>query len=182
MEHRAAGMNGVEAMRAIGFKGRRPDVAASKLMSKPHIREALEARRTDLLEAVGISKEMIARELGRVAFGSPKALYDEDGQLKPIHELDEDAAAQIAGIEVEEIFTGRGEDRQHVGNLRKVKRWDKVKALQELAAIAGIRKTEVAPPAPVGPGLTVIIQQGVQVHGERAAQQHRVLVNLPKPA
>jgi phage terminase small subunit len=39
----------------------------------------------------------------------------------------------IAAIEVDEIWEGRGDDRQLVGYTRKVKLWDKVKGIELMA-------------------------------------------------
>jgi phage terminase small subunit len=141
--------NATQALRDMGWKGTRPDVKASKLLQRPHVKERIAQIESDVLAAAQISRVQIVREMGRVAFADIRKLYDESGNLKPIHELDEEAAAQLAGVEVEELFEGRGEDRQQIGVLRKVKRWDKVKALADLADIAGIRRKEPATPQSV---------------------------------
>lgn len=56
-----------------------------------------------------------------------------------------------------------------------------LKALDMLGKYKRLWSDSVAS-APVGPGLTVIVQQGVQVQGQQAVQTHRVEVQLPKPA
>lgn len=51
--------NGSEAIRRIGFKGKRPDVAASKLMRKPEVRAAVDERRAQVARAAGLSAAQV---------------------------------------------------------------------------------------------------------------------------
>lgn len=66
------GIKGTEAMRAIGFKGRRPEIAASKLLARPEVRAAVEERRAILCEAVGLRQESILKEMMDIAFGADR--------------------------------------------------------------------------------------------------------------
>lgn len=158
----------------------RPKELACRWMARADVKAALAECGGPLLERVGITVEMIARHLGLIAFGDPRRLFDATGQLLPIHELDEEAAAMVSGIEVEALFEGQGEARKLVGRLHKIKRWDKRQALNDLATIAGIRRNDQLPPASIGPGLTVVVQQ--YAGGGVGPQQAHVVVNLPPPA
>lgn len=79
-------------------------------------------------------------EIARIAHQDIRKFYNEEGSLIPIHQLDDDAAAVIAGMEVEELFDIVKTRREQVGVLRKIKRWDKLKALEMLAKHFGILK------------------------------------------
>ena len=64
--------------------------------------------------------------------------------------MSEDVQRAISAIEVEEIFEGRGEERRKVGEVRKVKFWDKTRALELLGRHVGLirdRSEENKPPA-----------------------------------
>lgn len=74
----------------------RPDVTA-------RIAELIESQ----LQPHDISAQRVLLELGRIAFGDVRKVFRADGQLIPIHELDDDAAATITGIEYE-THTKRG--------------------------------------------------------------------------
>lgn len=89
-------------------------------------------------EALGLTPARILLELGRIALADIGQAFDAEGRLLPLHEMPEDVRRAIAAIEVEEIFTGRGEDRVFVGVLRKVKFWNKDKALQTIATHLGM--------------------------------------------
>lgn len=178
------GRTGADAIRAIGYTGKCADVQAYKILHREDVRAALAERRAQLLDAVGLRQEQIVRELMHIGFARQPRLYREDGSLKSLAELDESTAAAVASVESEELFDwmvdGEGHKRRaHVGTVRKVKLWDKVKALAELAEIAGLKKVE-GPPPNVGPGMTIIVQQGMPAAAGPAPLQH-VVVNLPGP-
>lgn len=180
-------LDATAALRRIGFKGKRPDVAASKMMARPSIAAAVQVRQAELIDTADIDSAQILRELKRIAFSDVRELVDADGRLKGLHELDERTAAQIASIEVEELYEhqGSGEKRRRVniGRLTKLKRWEKIRALELLGRHARLFEAD-APVGNVGPGLTVIIQSAGDTRVGIATQpgtEGRVLVNLPGP-
>ncbi|HEY6925147.1 MAG TPA: terminase small subunit [Steroidobacteraceae bacterium] len=126
---------GTKAIRKIGFEGKRPDVAASKLLARPNIRAAIAER--DELAAVnaGITRTLILTQLRHIATFDHRDLYDEKGNPLPVSQLPEEVAAGLASSEVEELFEGRGESRERVGRLHKYRSWSKPEALRLLAQI-----------------------------------------------
>lgn len=67
VQHRASGMNQVDALRATGFEGERPDVAASKLEAKPHVKAAVEAASQKLVDKLEVTAEAWMREVWSIA-------------------------------------------------------------------------------------------------------------------
>jgi phage terminase small subunit len=53
-------------------------------------------------------------------------------------DIPEDARRAIAGIEIVEEFEGSGKDREQIGYTKKIKFWDKPKALENLGKHLGI--------------------------------------------
>lgn len=107
-----------------------------------------------------ISIDRVLTELGRLAFLDIRRAFDEVGNLKPIHELDDDTAAAISGLEVEvrrvpgeadEEMEGQPHGgslrRQHgtAARLHKIKLSDKKGALDSLAKHLGmfVDRTEI---------------------------------------
>ena len=167
------GKTGVDAIRAIGFTGTRPDVAASKLLARQHVREALAERRADLMESMGLRQETVIRELMRIGFSDYRKLLSEDGTIRA--DMDDDTAAAVASIETVTV----GE----TGRVSKVKFWDKAKALTDLTAILGLRKQDNAPRDNPGPGLTVIVNApSSQVAVVTTPSSGHSIVSLPEPA
>lgn len=97
----------------------------------------LEAGRTVRLAKMELTKDRVALEIARLAFFDPRKMFNAAGQPLPIHELDDDTAAAVAGLEVLEQFEGRGDDRVYTGELKKYKIADKNAALEKAAKIVG---------------------------------------------
>lgn len=76
--------------------------------------------------------EMVLKELRAIGFSDIRELYREDGSLKPPHEWPEKTAAAVSGLDVDELFEGVGKERQQIGFVKKVKLWEKTKALELL--------------------------------------------------
>lgn len=84
------GRKGVEAITAIGFKGKRPEQAAWKMLSRPEVRAAVEERRAVLCEAVGLRQEEVVAGIMKLA----ESTNEEKGvRLSALREL-----AEIAGV------------------------------------------------------------------------------------
>lgn len=136
--------NGTKAAKAAGCPPKGAAVQASRWLKNPKILAAIERRTAGHLRAVqgelDISRERILTEMARCAFIDPRKLFNADGTLKKPHELDDDTAAALSSIETEELFDGRGDDRQFIGYGKKVKLWNKLGALDSLAKITGLMK------------------------------------------
>ncbi|HEY0684753.1 MAG TPA: terminase small subunit [Steroidobacter sp.] len=139
------GVSGAEAMRRIGSKGEPQQLAhrAYRMLQRAEVRAYLTERRKNLSEATQIRAEQIARELSLIAFGNLKSLFNEKGELVRIDQLPDDVAAFVSSIEVEANFEGRGEARTRVGDVLKIKAWNKVEALEKLAKLLGLLKEKV---------------------------------------
>ncbi len=85
-----------------------------------------------------ITQERILKEFGRIAFLDIRKAFDQAGKLKLIHEIDDDTAAAIAGLEVEALYEGFGKDRELSGYLSQLKLVDKKGALDSLAKHLGM--------------------------------------------
>jgi phage terminase small subunit len=178
----ASGVNPTQALRDLKFRGRKPQIKACKMMARPHIREYIEKLCSDTLAAAGITRTMIVKELGRIAFADPRKMLTELGGMKALTEIDDDTAAVIAGLDVEEIFSGRGEDREQISHVKKVKFWNKREALAELAAISGMKRETIVLPPNMGPGLQIAVYSGGQVNVQQNDNSQHVTISLPKPA
>jgi phage terminase small subunit len=56
---------------------------------------------------------------------------DDNGGLKPVHAWPLIwRKGLVAGVEVEDLWEGRGESREHIGRLHKVKLSDRIKRLE----------------------------------------------------
>lgn len=134
----------------------RPSLETRAVMEDPRVQaRAVEIVRTRFT-AVGITAERTMTELARVAYSNAKDLFHLDGRLKAIHDMDDDTAATIVSVEVEDKpevvappkrkvdkrFAGWEEsDTEHpdfqptvvISKVTKLKRADKMAALSIFA-------------------------------------------------
>lgn len=78
------------------------------------------------------AKERILLELKRIGMADIRKIYNEDGSLKAVHEWPSEVAGFVASIETVEEFEGSGKDKEQVGWNKKVKLWNKERALELL--------------------------------------------------
>lgn len=140
----AAG-NGTEACRLAGYKGsaKTLQVQASRLLSKAIVAAAIEERRAARERASDVDAVRVIKEMARIGFSDIRKLFREDGSLKAFHEMDDDSAAALAGVDVVEMAGGAKiggpEGVRHVAMYtKKVKLWDKNSALEKIAKHLGM--------------------------------------------
>ena len=130
----ANGYNSLKAGRAAGVES--PTIAQA-WSRYPAIR----ARVGELMEsqfmALHVDALAVKEQLARIAFADPRALFDPTtGELKPIHDLDDDTAASIASVDVEirpAKFSRDGEELRPETKVVKIRRVNPMEALTVLA-------------------------------------------------
>lgn len=122
-------LNGTQAAIRAGYSEKTARQIADQLLSKLDIKQAIQARMKDREKRTEITQDRVLQELARLAFFDIRKLYNEDGSMKTPHELDDDAAAALSGIDVTEEFDGYGEERKMIGYTKKAKVFDKGTAL-----------------------------------------------------
>jgi len=127
----------VRAVESAGYAGNSTQsavVIGRSLLSRKPVRDALDARRKELEELTFVTAVDVIQEYARIAFFDPRRLFRDDGSPIPIHELSEDVAASIAGLDVVETeVNGAITNRTY-----KFKLEDKSKALDALAKYTGV--------------------------------------------
>lgn len=130
-------------------------VEAHRLQQNPNVSLRLDQLRDFQLKRHQVTADRVIAEYSRLAFLDIRKAFDEEGRLKPIHELDDDTAAAISGLEVEQLTQPVEVDEElegqpHGGSLRrargkvpggrlvKIKLSDKKGALDSLAKTLGI--------------------------------------------
>jgi len=148
------GNNITQAAITIGCSPRSAGTLGYRLFKDVQTQALLKQEIDRLNAATGLSVERTLRELARLAYSDPRRLF-KDGKPIPIHELDDDAAATIASIEIEEQYTGKGKKRTVASFTRKVRQWDKNSAIEKAMKYHRLYEVD-APPPPTG--TTIIIQ------------------------
>jgi phage terminase small subunit len=124
------------AARRAGYSERTADQSGYRLLRKPKISGRIAALQAEVTSRLEITVERVLLEAARLAFSDPRRLFDADGNLKPIAELDDDTAAALASFESVERPIPGGEGKTEV--IRKVKTWSKPEAVTLLARHLGL--------------------------------------------
>lgn len=131
-------LNATQAAIRAGYSPRTAASIGQENLIKPEIQEAIRQAQQARSARTAITADNVLRELALIAYQRAGKLYRPDGTLKPPSEWDDTDSAIIAGVETTEEFHGRGEDRELVGYTKKVKRWDKLRALELLGKHLGM--------------------------------------------
>jgi phage terminase small subunit len=129
--------NGTQAAIRAGYSPKTANEQAARMLAEVSIQAAVTAGRAAIAERNAVSQDRIRQELAKVAFGDPAQLYDPDGNLRSIHEMTPEVRASLSGVETATERNGKGESAA-VTHVRKVKRWDKVRALELLGKDLGM--------------------------------------------
>lgn len=124
----ARGVDADKAYVEAGYKKNRHN--ASRLANTPAIKERVAELMGAAAELTTMTLAQALEALARIARSDPRAVFDENGGLRAMSEWPDDVALAISSIETDELFEGRGKDKKRLGVTRKVRFWDKPKALE----------------------------------------------------
>lgn len=122
--------NATQAALRAGYSERSAYSQGQRLLKKDEVQECIRKGQERIQRRLEVTQERIVKELARLAFCDPRDFFTEHGALKPIHELSDDAAAVIAGMDVSKGLNGE--------ILRKIKLNRKEKALEMLCKHLGL--------------------------------------------
>ena len=117
--------------------------AGSRMLGNVKVKEYIDIKQKALEEKSGVTQQRIIEELAKIAFADIRKAYDKNGNLRPIQDLDDDTAGAIIGLESFEEYEGRGDDREYIGDTKKVKMADKIRAAELLGKHLGMFKEKI---------------------------------------
>ena len=136
VQHYLVDLNATKAAIAAGYSKRTAGVQGHALLKRPHIAQELSKRQSQQMARVGLTAEMVKERLRVLAFQDIRKFYDDEGNIKPVHDLDEDTAAYLR--EVEHIRKNVEGGDGHTDLVIKMKTIDPVKPLEMLAKHFGL--------------------------------------------
>lgn len=125
-------LNATQAAIRAGYSAKTASVQAYALLRNPHVAAEVAAGAKNRAEKAEISAQVVLEEMRRIGLADVGEAFDTEGRLKPLADMPLDVRRAISGVEIEELYDGRGEERVKVGRLVKVKFWDKNKGLEML--------------------------------------------------
>jgi phage terminase small subunit len=121
-------LNATKAAIRAGYSEKTAGTIAEQNLRKLEIQEAIKEALDAQQKRTNITADRTLKEIASIGFFNAKRLFDNDGKPKGIHELDDEVAAAISGIEVVTI----GNNELGVGQVMKYKISDKNSALEKL--------------------------------------------------
>lgn len=85
-------------------------------------------------DLANLSVEDLLRGLGALITFNAKRLYRTDGTPIALDELDDNTALAIQALEVTELY---GEERVNIGVLKKIRQYDRIRAIETYAELKG---------------------------------------------
>lgn len=133
-------LNATQAAIRAGYAKKSARQQGQRLLSDAAIEAQIAAGARERIETLEVDADRVLTELARIAVSDPRQLFDVDtGQLKAPKEWSDDVAAVVSALEVE-VVRDHGDVRTSIA---KVKRWDKLRALELLAKYHGLLKDRV---------------------------------------
>lgn len=140
--------NGTQAAIRAGYSKKTAQVQSSRLLSNAMVKAELAAKTAKQLDTLEVTAERVKARMGLIAFQDVRQLFDEAGNLKPIHLLSDASAAFVGGLEVIKKNAAAGDGI--VDTVHKVKIVDPLKALEMLAKHFGLLTEKIEHSGEVG--------------------------------
>ena len=130
-------LNATQAAIRAGYSAKTAKTIGPRLLENVGVQEAITAGRMKTAERLELTREAVIRQYQRIGFSDPRKMFDANGQLKPITELDDDTAAAIQAFDVEMKAT-INEDGEPVSlPVAKIKIADRKTALDSIMKAQG---------------------------------------------
>jgi len=125
-------LNGKKAAVRSGYTDKSAQTTASHLLSISKVCDKIKQLNDEKLALAKIDANTILLELLKLAKSDVRKLFNENGVMINVRDLDDDIAPTIASIEIDELWEHNGKERAIVGQTKKIKFWDKTRALEML--------------------------------------------------
>jgi len=104
----------------------------SKLVIQEYVSELIKDRE----ERTQITADMVVKELAKIAFHDIRRLYDENGNMIQVSDLDDETASVVSSFKSRKEKTGQGQEDYDI--IDEYKRFDKLKSLELLGKHLGM--------------------------------------------
>jgi len=125
--------NGTKAAIRAEYSEKSAASIAAELLRKPHIQERIIELKAERIRKTKVDAAWLLTRLHDEAEADIADIYNEDMTLKPIHEWPKIwRQGLVQGVDVAEIWDGYGEEKQIIGQLKKVRlsnRMDRLNAI-----------------------------------------------------
>lgn len=124
-------LNATQASIRAGYSERTAHSQGPRLLENVGVAAAIKEAMDLRANSVQITAERVLLEVARLAMYDPRKFFNSSGELLGIHDLDDDTAAALAGMDVTELPEG-------LGSVKKIKLVDKGPNLERLMKHLGL--------------------------------------------
>lgn len=132
--------NATQAAIRAGYGKKNANVVGPRLLDQPQVRMRVDAKLKELGDKVEVNAAELLRELMMIARFDLRKAFANNGSLKSVKDMPEDVARVVSGLDIDELFKGAGRDRAPLGFTKKVRFWDKLRAIEMLLKVEGTLK------------------------------------------
>lgn len=129
MQEYLVDLNATAAAKRAGYNEKTAYSMGQRLLKNVEVQISIQEAQKSLRNRTEITQDMVIRETAKLAFFDVRKMFDKDGKPLDISQLDDDTAAALVGLDVQDVSDGDGE---YVGYVKKYKMADKLKALELL--------------------------------------------------
>lgn len=125
-------LNATQAAIRAGYSERSAKSQGQRLLTNDDIAAAIAAAKEERMKDVKIDANYVLNRLVEIDQMDVLDILDDHGAIKAVSEWPAVWRQSLSGLDVAELWEGRGEDRDEIGILKKIKWPDKVKNLELL--------------------------------------------------
>ncbi len=125
-------LNATQAAIRAGYAPKRASEMGYKLLNKPNVCVLIDVLKQNRIKQLGIDANYVLMRLVEIDKMDAADIFNEDMSLKSISDWPEVWRRYLSGFDLAEMYEGRGDDREMVGLLKKIKWPDKVRNLELL--------------------------------------------------
>lgn len=146
---------------AAGYAKTTARKKAHDMAADPKVRKIVDWCCGQAVQRTVLDIERLHEEIAAIAFSDPRKLFDEKGNVRNMHDLDDLTAKAVSGFEFADGPNGFKQ---------KVTLWDKLSAIEKALKLLNAypEKKEQAPSAMIV-GVVVVPEKGLYKHPERQA-------------
>ncbi len=125
-------LNGTQAAIRAGYSAKTAQEQASRLLSNVMVQARISELKAERNEEIGVDAAYVLKRLVEIDQMDVLDIMKDDMSLKLVSDWPASWRRYLSGFDIAEMFEGRGDDREMVGILKKIKWPDKVKNLELL--------------------------------------------------
>ena len=132
-------LNATQAAIRAGYSEKTAKSQGQRLLTNVDIESAIQQRMKDREQRTEVTQDRVLRELARLGFSDIRKLFTAGGQLRSVHDLDDDIAAAVQSVEVvTKMLPSADGEEPDIEYVHKIKLWDKNSALEKIAKHLGM--------------------------------------------